>query len=133
MGIQINDPSGYLFSTDSTMLSILNTFQRPINSLTFSLETNILPIKMDTFDERELLILSSIVNERCTVAISTDVKVTLVDIQERNRKKLAKLQEKLQEIIEKTSTSAYIRKAKPPTKHRDISQVRIFQQTANDI
>lgn len=118
--------SGYLFSTDSKMLEILQKFQQPINTLTFSLETNILPMKMDTFSEREKFILTSIVNERCSVAISTDVNVQLIDIQERNKKKLAKLQENLKILIDKTSTEKYVKKAKSHIKERNLSQVRIL-------
>lgn len=81
---------------------------------------------MDNFDERYKLILSSIVNEHCTIAISTDVEVQLIDIQERNRKKLAKLQESLKFLIDKTTTEKYKKKAKSYTKERDLSQVRLF-------
>lgn len=118
--------SGYLFSTDTKTLEILQKYKRTINALTFSLETIILPIKMDTFSEREKLILSSIVNEHSTVAISTDIKVQLIDIQERNRKKLAKLQENLKFMNDKISTEKYVKKAKPHTKQRDLLQVCIY-------
>lgn len=119
--------SGYLFSTDSNTIEILNKFREPINSLTFSIETNIVPMKMEHFNERCKIILSSIVNERCTIAISTDVEVQLIDIQERNRKKLVKLQENLKLWIDKTTTEKYKKKAKSFTKERDLSQVRLFQ------
>lgn len=92
--------------------------------MTFSEETNILAMKFDDYDERSKLILSSIVNERCTVAISTDIEVQLIDIQERNKKKLAKLQENLKGLIDKTTTEKYKKKAKPHTKDRDLSRVR---------
>lgn len=105
------------------MLNILKKFQRPINSLTFALETIIQPTSMDAFDDREKLILSSIVNDRCSVAISTDVKVQLIDIQERNRKKLAKLQESLNLLIDKTTREKYIKKAKSYQKAKDLQQV----------
>ncbi|XP_055315839.1 valine--tRNA ligase-like isoform X2 [Sitodiplosis mosellana] len=121
-------PKSYLFSTDSKTLEILQKFQRPINSLTFSMETNILPTKMDAFLEREKLILTSILNERCTVAISTEVKVKLIDIQERNKKKLNKLQESLKFIIAKTTTDKYVKKAKPHIKERDLSQIRDIEK-----
>lgn len=82
---------------------------------------------MENFNERCKIILSSIVNERCTIAISTDVEVQLIDIQERNRKKLVKLQENLKLWIDKTTTEKYKKKAKSFTKERDLSQVRLFQ------
>lgn len=97
-----------------------------MNSLTFSEETNILAMKLDDYDGRNKLILSSIVNERCTVAISTDIEVQLIDIQERNKKKLTKLQLNLKGLIDKTTTEKYKKKAKPHTKERDLSQVRIL-------
>lgn len=81
-------------------------------------------MKFDDYNERNKLILSSIVNERCTIAISTDIEVQLIDIQERNKKKLAKLQEKLRGLIDKTTAEKYKKKAKPHTKERDLSQVR---------
>lgn len=85
-------------------------------------------MKIDDFDEQNKLILSSIVNERCTVAISTDSEVQLVDIQERNKKKLAKLHENLHLLMEKTTAEKYIKKTKPRIKERDSSQVRQFNQ-----
>lgn len=78
---------------------------------------------MDAFDEREKLILSSTVNDRCSVAISTDVKVQLINIHERNRKKLAKLQESLQLMLDKISREKYKQKAKSYHKSRDLLQV----------
>lgn len=105
------------------MLRILNEYQQPINSLTFSLETNILPMSMDDFNDRNKLILSSIVNECCSAAISTDVPVELIDIQDRNKKKLSKLQGQRDEILAKISTAKYQKKAKPHTKQRDSAQV----------
>lgn len=81
---------------------------------------------MDAFSESEKLILTSIVNERCSVAISTEVNVQLIDIQERNKKKLAKLQENLKIFIDKTTTEKYVKKVKSHTKERNLSQVRIL-------
>lgn len=115
---------GYVFSTDSNVLRILNEFQRPINSLTFSLETTIVPMEMEAFGERDTFILSSIVNERCSVAISTDVPVQLINIQERNKKKLSKLKDRLSEIQARISEKKYIERAKVHTKERDLAQVR---------
>lgn len=120
---KINSIKGYLFSTDSNMLEILRKFQNPINSLTFSLETIIQPMAMDAFDDCDKLILSSIVNDRCSVAISTDIKVQLIDIQERNRKKLAKLEENLNYITTKMSSEKYKKKAKSYHKAKDLKQV----------
>lgn len=105
------------------MLRILNEFKRSINSLTFALETNIQPLQIDAFEQREKLVLSSIVNERCAVAISTDVEVQLIDIQERNKKKLSKLQDTLETLMNKISTEKYKKKTKPHIKQRDLNQV----------
>lgn len=116
--------AGYLFSTDTKTLEILQKFQQPINSLTFSLETNIVPMKMDEFTEREKLILTSILNDRCSVAIATDAKVQLINLEERNKGKLAKLKENLKFMIDKTTAEKYVKKAKPHIKQRDLSQVR---------
>lgn len=82
---------------------------------------------MEEFEKRELLILDSIVNERCSVAISTEVKVQLIDIHERKKKKLVKLQEKLKLLIEKTSTEKYKKKTKQHWKEKDISEVCITE------
>lgn len=79
---------------------------------------------MDAFSERKNLILSSIVNERCSVAISTDVPVQLIDVQDRNKKKLEKLRGHLTEMLDKISTDKYQKKAKPHIKQRDLAQVR---------
>lgn len=110
------------------MLRILNEFERSINSLTFSLATSIQPLRIDEFEEREKLILSSIVNERCVVAISTDVQVQLIDIQERNKKKLAKLQDTLQTLMDRIATDKYQKKVKPQTKQNNLNQVHICNQ-----
>lgn len=95
-----------------------------MNSLTFSLETNIVPMKMDEFNEREKLILTSILNERCSIAISTDAKVQLINLEERNKGKLAKLKENLKFMIDKTTTEKYVKKTKPHMRQRDLAQVR---------
>ncbi|XP_031639875.1 valine--tRNA ligase [Contarinia nasturtii] len=122
--LRSHGPRSYIFSTDAEMLKILKQFQRPINSLTFSVETSILPMEMDAFGEKEKLLLTSILNERCSIAISTDVKIQLVDIQERNKKKLAKLQENLKFMIDKISRDKYCKKATSRTKEKDSLKIR---------
>lgn len=86
---------------------------------------------MDKFNERQKLILSSTVNERCSVGISTDMPVQLTNIQERNKKKLAKLEVQLKEMLDKISTEKYRRKAKPHTKQKDLIQVCINYKYSN--
>lgn len=86
---------------------------------------------MEQFNERDKLILSSTVNERCSVAISTDIPVQLIDIQDRNKKKLAKLQIMLKEMLDKISTEKYRQKAKPHTKQKDLIQVRKCRHSKN--
>lgn len=105
------------------MLKILQQFERPINVLTFSVETSFLPMEMDVFSESQKLILTSILNERCSIGISTDVKVQLIDIQERNMKKLTKLEDNLKFMINKISKEKYCKKAKAHTKERDLLKV----------
>lgn len=83
-------------------------------------------MKMDDFEYREKLILSSIVNERCSIGISTNVEVQLIDIQERNKKKLFKLKESLEILIKKTSTEKYHKRAKSDKKEKDLSHVRSY-------
>lgn len=118
------DIQGYLFATDGTVLEILRKFQQPINSLTFSVETIVLPGQMAEFMEKEKFILSSIIDKCCSFGISTDVPVETVDIQERNKKKIAKLQARLDELNNKISTEKYMKKAKSHVKERDLCQVR---------
>lgn len=117
---------GYLFTTDSDLLRILNECHHSIDMLTFSLETCIIPSEISAYPEREKLILTSIVNDKCSVGISTDVPVQLIDIQERNKKKLATLQENLMELKERISSEKYRKKTKPHRKERDLAQVCIF-------
>lgn len=114
---------GYLFTTDSNLLRILNECHHPIDQLTFSLETCVIPSEMSVFADREKFILTSIINQNCSVGISTDVPVQLVDIQERNRKKLAKLQENLAQLNERMSTEKYRKKTKPHRRKTDFDQV----------
>lgn len=91
--------------------------------LTFSLETCIVPSDISEYPEREKIILTSIVNNKCSVGISTDIPVRLIDIQERNKKKLAKLQDNLMELNERILTEKYRKKTKPHRKERDLAQV----------
>lgn len=112
---------GYLFTTDTNLLRILGECRHSIDQLTFSLETCIIPTEMSAYQEREKLILTSIVNRDCSVGISTDVPVQLIDIQERNRKKLAKLQQNLMELNERIAKNR--KKARPHRKERDLAQV----------
>lgn len=78
---------------------------------------------MSTFPEREKLILTSIVNNKCSVGISTDIPVQLIDIQERNKKKRAKLQNNLMEWQKRISNEKYRKKTKPHKKEADLVQV----------
>lgn len=83
-------------------------------------------MKMNEFTEPERLILTSILNERCSVAISTDKKVQLIDLDERNKKKLTKLKENLKSMIDYTTSEKYVKKTKPPKKERDLTKVRSY-------
>lgn len=114
---------GYLFTTDTNLLRILSKCHHTIDQLTFSLETCIIPSEISTYAEREKLILTSIVNKNCSVGISTDVPVQLIDIQERNKKKLAKLQENLTQLNERMLTEKYRKKTKPHRREKDLAQV----------
>lgn len=117
---------GYLFTTDSNLLRIFNECHHPIDQLTFSLDTCVIPSEMSVYAEREKLILTSIINQNCSVGISTDVPVQLIDIQERNRKKLAKLQEHLTQLNERMSSEKYRKKTKPHRKKIDLDQVCVL-------
>lgn len=88
------------------------------------METHIVPSEISVYPEREKLILTSIVNDKCTVGISTDLAVQLIDIQERNRKKVAKLQENLIKLQERMSNEKYRKKTKPHRIEKDLAEVR---------
>lgn len=81
---------------------------------------------MSVYAEREKLILTSIVNQNCSVGISTDIPVQLIDIQERNRKKLAKLQENLTQLNERMSSEKYRKKTKAHRREKDLAQVCVI-------
>lgn len=117
---------GYLFTTDSNLQRIFNDYRHSIDSLTFSLETCVVPSEMSAYPKQDQLILTSILNNKCSVGISTDVPVQLVDIHERNKKKLAKLQANLIELQERISSEKYRRKTKSHRKERDLHQVSSF-------
>lgn len=87
------------------------------------METCIIPSEISVYSEREKLILTSIINNKCSVGITTDIPVQLIDIQERNKKKLATLHEDLMELKERISSEKYRKKAKPHRKEKDLAQV----------
>lgn len=124
---------GYLFTTDSNLLRILSENRHSIDQLTFSLETCIIPSELSAYAEREKLILTSIVNRNCSVGITTDVPVQLIDIQERNRKKLAKLQENLMELNDRITNEKYRKKTKPHRKEKDLAQVCVCVEFVKQI
>lgn len=117
---------GHLFTTDSNLLRILNECRHSIDLLTFSLETCIVPTEMSAYSKPENLILTSIVNKKCSVGISTDIPLQLIDVHERNKKKLAKFQANLTEWKERISSEKYRKKAKPHRKENDLAQVISF-------
>lgn len=105
------------------MIDSLNKFQDVMNTLTFSAGTTIHPTSIDQFEHHDKLILQSIVNESCTFGISTDIDVQLIDVHERSKRKLRRLEKELQEMNDKISTEKYKKKSKPHQIANDLSKV----------
>lgn len=108
------------------MLESLNQFKNVINTLTFSCDTIILPISIQQYDNSHKLLVSSIINPLCTFGVSTDVEVQLVDVQQRNRKKLQQLQVDLKNIDDKLATEKYQQNTSQRTKTKDLTKVFWF-------
>lgn len=105
------------------MIKTLKKFKDVINTLTFSVETSVHEIPINEFEHQEKIILNSMVNKSCTFGISTDVDVQIIDVHERNRKKLHRLELELKQLNDKMSSERYKRKTKPFRVANDLSKV----------
>lgn len=83
-------------------------------------------MSIQQYDHSRKLVVNSVINPLCTFGVSTDVEVQLVDVQQRNNKKLQQLQVDLNNFNDKLATEKYQQNTSHRTKTKDLAKVFVF-------